>query len=258
MTYSVAAATPETHSRMLSTTCGEIDPSRGVRERVPDQVLVVDDDEAMRDALRRGLTLDGYDVAVAADGTEALRSARERPPDLVVLDIVMPGVDGLEVCRRLRTADESLPIILLTARDAVPDRVAGLETGADDYLIKPFAFEELLARIRVRLRRRTSVDRPRLHFMDLALDTATREARRGERLITLTTTEYELLKLFLEYPRQVLTRDVVYRRVWGYDFGSESKVIEVYVSYLREKLEAEGEPRLIHTVRGAGYVLKEA
>ena len=169
----------------------------------------------------------------------------------------MPGLDGLEVARRLRAADETLPIILLTARDAVPDRVAGLESGADDYLVKPFALEELLARIRVQLRRREPVSRRELRYADLRLDTASREASRGARQISLTATEYELLKLFLEHPRQVLTRDLIYDRVWGYDFGSESKVIEVYVRYLREKLEAGGEPRLIHTVRGAGYVLKE-
>ena len=220
-------------------------------------ILLVDDDEEIRASLRRSLTLEGYKIAQAADGAQALRLARDAPPDLVVLDVMLPEVDGLEVCRRLRAADETLPIIMLTARDAVPDRVAGLETGADDYLVKPFAFEELLARIRVRLRRREPGARAELRFADLRLDTAAREATRSERRITLTTTEYELLKLFLQHPRQVLTRDVIYERVWGYDFGGESKVIEVYVRYLREKLEAAGEPRLIHTVRGAGYVLRE-
>ena len=220
-------------------------------------MLLVDDDEEIRASLRRSLALEGYKIAQAADGSEALRLAREAPPDLVVLDVMLPEVDGLEVCRRLRAADETLPIIMLTARDAVPDRVAGLENGADDYLVKPFAFEELLARIRVRLRRRDPSNRTELRFSDLRLDTAAREATRGERRITLTTTEYELLKLFLQHPRQVLTRDVIYERVWGYDFGGESKVIEVYVRYLREKLEAGGEHRLIHTVRGAGYVLRE-
>jgi two-component system response regulator MprA len=220
-------------------------------------ILLVDDDEEIRASLRRSLALEGYKIAQAADGSEALRLARESPPDLVVLDVMLPEVDGLEVCRRLRAADETLPIIMLTARDAVPDRVAGLENGADDYLVKPFAFEELLARIRVRLRRRDPSNRTELRFSDLRLDTGAREATRGERRITLTTTEYELLKLFLQHPRQVLTRDVIYERVWGYDFGGESKVIEVYVRYLREKLEAGGEHRLIHTVRGAGYVLRE-
>jgi DNA-binding response OmpR family regulator len=220
-------------------------------------ILVVDDDEEIRASLRRGLSLEGFKVSLAEGGDDALRHARDRMPDLVVLDVMMPGLDGLEVARRLRAAEEALPIILLTARDAVPDRVAGLESGADDYLVKPFAFEELLARIRVQLRRRDAGRPQELRFLDLRLDTGTREARRGERVIALTTTEYELLKLFMEHPRQVLTRDIIYDRVWGYDFGGESKVIEVYVRYLREKLEADGESRLIHTVRGAGYVLKE-
>ena len=220
-------------------------------------ILVVDDDEEIRASLRRSLSREGYRIAQAADGAEALRMAREAPPDLVVLDVMLPEIDGLEVCRRLRAADDTLPIIMLTARDAVPDRVAGLETGADDYLVKPFAFEELLARIRVRLRRQEPGARAELRLADLRLDTAAREATRSERRIKLTTTEYELLKLFLQHPRQVLTRDIIYERVWGYDFGGESKVIEVYVRYLREKLEAGGEPRLIHTVRGAGYLLRE-
>lgn len=221
------------------------------------QILIVDDDAEIRASLRRGLAFEGYQVALAADGDEALRLVRDRLPDLVLLDVLLPGIDGLEVCRRLRTADDILPIIMLTARDAVADRVTGLEQGADDYLIKPFAFEELLARIKVRLRRRESADRRELRFADLRLDTGAREAWRGGRPITLTTTEYELLRLFLLHPRQVLTRDVIYERVWGYDFGGESKVIEVYVRYLREKLEVGGDARLIHTVRGAGYVLKD-
>lgn len=221
------------------------------------QILIVDDDAEIRASLRRGLAFEGYQVALAADGDEALRLVRDRLPDLVLLDVLLPGIDGLEVCRRLRTADDILPIIMLTARDAVADRVTGLEQGADDYLIKPFAFEELLARIKVRLRRRESADRRELRFADLRLDTGAREAWRGGRPIALTTTEYELLRLFLLHPRQVLTRDVIYERVWGYDFGGESKVIEVYVRYLREKLEVGGEARLIHTVRGAGYVLKD-
>jgi DNA-binding response OmpR family regulator len=220
-------------------------------------ILLVDDDEEIRASLRRGLALEGYQITQAADGPEALRSAREALPDLVVLDIMLPGLDGLEVCRRLREADDSLPIIMLTARDTVQQRVDGLENGADDYLVKPFAFEELLARIRVRLRRRDPAARRELRFADLRLDTAAREAWRGGRRISLTTTEYELLSLFLQHPRQVLTRDLIYERVWGYDFDGESKVIEVYVRYLREKLEAAGEPRLIQTVRGAGYVLRE-
>ena len=226
-----------------------------------EHVLVVDDDPEIRDSLRRGLSVEGYAVSLAADGAEALDAARDRPPDLVVLDVMLPTLDGLEVCRRLRMAEESLPIVLLTARDAVPDRVAGLETGADDYLVKPFAIEELLARVRVQLRRRdptgaATAGARELRFDDLRLDTAAREARRGGRRIPLTTTEYELLRLFMQHPREVLSRERIFERVWGYDFDGESKVIEVYVRYLREKLEAAGEPRLIHTVRGAGYVLR--
>jgi two-component system response regulator MprA len=221
-------------------------------------VLVIDDDEEIRASLRRGLAFEGFKVTQAADGEEALRSIRDDRPDLAVLDIMMPGLDGLEVVRRLRLADEQLPVIMLTARDAVPDRVNGLEAGADDYLVKPFAFSELLARIRVRLRRREPGEERELRFADLRLDTAGREARRGRRAIALTTTEYELLRLFLLHPRQVLTRNQIYDRVWGYEFVGESKVIEVYVRYLREKLEEAGEPRLIQTVRGAGYVLREA
>ena len=226
-----------------------------------EHVLVVDDDPEIRDSLRRGLSVEGYAVSLAADGSEALDAARDRAPDLVVLDLMLPKLDGLEVCRRLRMAEGSLPIVLLTARDAVADRVAGLETGADDYLVKPFAFEELLARVRVQLRRRdpagaTASGARELRFDDLRLDTAAREARRGARRILLTPTEYELLRLFLQHPREVLSRERIFERVWGYDFDGESKVIEVYVRYLREKLEAAGEPRLIHTIRGAGYVLR--
>ena len=224
---------------------------------MPAHIVVVDDDKEIRASLRRSLAFEGFKVTLAADGEEALCRVRDESPDLLVLDIMMPGLDGLEVVRRVRRADDQLPIIMLTARDAVPDRVAGLETGADDYLVKPFAFSELLARIRVRLRRREPGEDRELRFADLVLDTAAREARRGHRAIALTTTEYELLRLFLQHPRQVLTRDRIYERVWGYDFVGESKVIEVYVRYLREKLEADGEPRLIQTVRGAGYVLKE-
>jgi DNA-binding response OmpR family regulator len=221
-------------------------------------ILIVDDDEEVRSLLRRGLELEGFQVALATDGECAIRAAAEESVDLVVLDVLMPGLDGLEVCRRLRAADDRLPIVLLTARDAVPDRVAGLEMGADDYLVKPFAFAELLARIRVRLRQRERGGGRELRFADLRLDTASREAWRGDRPVLLTTTEYSLLRLFLQHPRQVLVRDVIYERVWGYEFAGESKVIEVYVGYLRQKLEAAGEPRLIQTVRGAGYVLKEA
>lgn len=224
---------------------------------MPTHILVVDDDEEIRASLRRSLGVEGYRVALAADGEEALRLLDVEQPDLVVLDLLLPGLDGLAVCRRVRASSPDLPIIMLTARDAVPDRVAGLETGADDYLVKPFAFEELLARIRVQLRRREGGGQRELQFADLRLDTAAREARRGDRRISLTRTEYELLKLFLEHPRQVLTRDVIYERVWGYDFDGESKIIEVYVRYLRDKLETAGDTRLIHTLRGTGYVLKE-
>jgi two-component system response regulator MprA len=222
-----------------------------------DHILVVDDDDEIRASLRRGLNAAGFTVSLAADGEAALRQVLEAPPDLVVLDIMMPGLDGLEVVRRLRNGDDQLPVVMLTARDAVPDRVAGLDAGADDYLVKPFALSELVARIRVRLRRRAARADTELRFADVRLDPGLREATRGERMIPLTNTEYELLRLFLLNPKQVLSRDRIYERVWGYEFVGESKVIEVYVRYLREKLEADGEPRLIHTLRGAGYVLKE-
>ncbi len=220
-------------------------------------VLVVDDDEQIRSPLRRLLSLEGYSVSTAADGEEALRFAAERFPDLVVLDRMMPGLDGIEVCRRLRAADPRLCIIMLTARDAVPDRVLGLETGADDYVVKPFAFAELLARVRGCLRRRECSGQTELRFSDLTMDLGTRDVSRGPRQIALTATEFELLRLFLQNPRLVLTRDRIYEGVWGYEFEGESKVIEVYISQLRQKLEANREPRLIHTIRGAGYALRE-
>jgi two-component system response regulator MprA len=223
------------------------------------RVLVVDDDAAIRITLARSLGAEGYAVDVAANGNEALRVARDQAPDLVVLDLMLPGITGLDVCRRLRAAEQHLPIVLLTARDAVADRVTGLEAGADDYLVKPFAFEELLARVRVCLRRRDAATRPghALTFADLRLDPASREAWRGRRRFTLTPTELELLRLFLQHPRTVLSRRQIFERVWGYDLDDDSKLIEVYVRYLREKLEAGGEARLIHTVRGAGYVLRQ-
>ncbi len=225
------------------------------------RVLVVDDDPKITAFLRRSLALEGYDVTVANSGTEALRIVGAAPPDLMVLDIMMPDVDGLEVCRRIRAAGETFPILMLTARDAVSDRVKGLDQGADDYLVKPFALEELLARLRALSRRGAPAqgdDGHRvLQYADLRLDTATREAFRGERQISLTAKEYELLHLFLSHPRQVLTRDTLMEKVWGYDYSGESNVLEVYVAYLRNKLEAGGEPRLIQTVRGVGYVLKE-
>jgi two-component system response regulator MprA len=223
------------------------------------RILVIDDDEQLGSALRRALAYEGYQVCWAHDGTDGLRQAREHDPDLVVLDVLMPGLDGFEVCRRLRAGgDHAVPVLMLTARDEVADRVQGLDAGADDYLVKPFAVDEFLARVRALLRRRPSDGRAAvLGFGDLRLDTATREAFRGERSIELSTKEYELLALFLRNPRRVLTRDMIFEQVWNYDFGSQSNLIEVYVGYLRQKLERGGERRLIHTVRGAGYVLRE-
>ena len=220
-------------------------------------ILIVEDESEIAGYLRRGLAFEGYSVTIASNGTDALAAAREQPPDLVVLDVMLPGLDGMEVARRLR-AGSDVPIIMLTARDAVPDRVAGLEAGADDYLIKPFAFEELLARIRVQLRRRQRDEQPSLlRYGPLTMDTAAHETYINERRVDLTAKEYELLELFMRHPQQVLTREVIYDRVWGYDFGGESNIIEVYVRYLRQKLEASGEPRLIHTVRGVGYILRK-
>src|SRR5579883_460461 len=221
------------------------------------RILVIDDDRRITAMLRRALAYEGYEVDIASDGTKGLLIARDRPPDLVILDVMMPGLDGLEVCRRLRTGGD-VPILMLTARDEVPDRVAGLDAGADDYLVKPFALEELTARVRALLRRSDGSAGTVLSFGNLRLDTARREASRGQRTIELTTKEYELLALFLRHPRQVLTRDVILEQVWGYDFGGDANVLEVYVGYLRNKLEEGGEPRLIQTVRGAGYVLREA
>ncbi|NJN15853.1 MAG: response regulator transcription factor [Oscillochloris sp.] len=224
---------------------------------MPQHILIIEDEPEIAGYLRRGLVLEGYQVTVAADGAAGLAAARENQPDLVVLDLMLPGIDGLEVARRLRAAANT-PIIILTARDAIEDRVTGLESGADDYLVKPFAFEELLARIRVQLRRLQSQQQNEiLRFANLTLDTAAHELRVNDRRVELTAKEYELLELFLRHPNQVLTRDVIYDRVWGYDFGGESNIIEVYVRYLRQKLEANGETRLIQTVRGAGYILRE-
>jgi two-component system, OmpR family, response regulator MprA len=220
-------------------------------------ILVVDDDPRVTDLLRRVLAYEGYSVAIAARGDEALNRTLEQPPDLVVLDIMLPGFSGLEVARRLRTAGDHVPIMMLTARDAVADRVEGFETGADDYLAKPFAPEELLARVNALLRRNQEQHHEVLRYADVELDTGTRLAHRGVREIELSPTEYELLALFLHRPRQVLTREIILDRVWGLDFEGSSNVMEVYVGYLRAKLEAEGEPRLIHTVRGVGYVFKE-
>jgi two-component system response regulator MprA len=220
------------------------------------KVLVVDDEPALRDALRRALTLEGYEVDLAEDGIEGVTAAATRGPDAIVLDVLMPGLDGLEVCRRIRESGDRTPILMLTARDDVQDRVAGLDAGADDYLVKPFALEELNARLRALVRRSVGGDADVLRFADLALDTRTREVTRGDRPIELTRTEFSLLELFLLNPRQVLSRAQIFDRVWGYDFGPSTNALEVYIGYLRRKLEAGGEPRLIHTVRGVGYALR--
>jgi len=221
------------------------------------RILVVDDDRAVRESLRRALALEGYEIDLAEDGAEALRAVAVAAPDAVVLDVLMPEVDGLAVCRKLREAGNRVPVLMLTARDAVGDRVAGLDAGADDYLVKPFALEELLARVRALLRRMDTPTDGVLRFADLELDPATRDVRRGHRLIELTRTEFSLLELFLRNPRQVLTRSLIFERVWGYDFGLTSNSLDVYVGYLRRKTEAGGEPRLIQTVRGVGYTLRE-
>jgi two-component system response regulator MprA len=217
-------------------------------------ILVVDDDPRILSVVSRGLHFEGYDVQTAADGAEALRIARENPPNAVVLDVMLPGIDGLEVCRRLRRGT-NVPILMLTARDAVPDRIAGLDSGADDYLIKPFDFDELVARIRALLRRTQAQQEEVLTCADLRLHTSAREAYRGGRRIELTTREYELLLLFLRNPRHVLTREQILDRVWG-DLSVDSNAIEVHIGRLRDKLEAHGEERLIQTVRGAGYALR--
>jgi two-component system, OmpR family, response regulator MprA len=221
-------------------------------------ILVVDDEAAVRDALRRALELEGYEVELATDGLDALtRLEADRPePDAVVLDILMPKLDGLEVCRRLRRAGRRLPVLMLTARAEVSDRVEGLDAGADDYLVKPFALEELLARLRALLRRASPDGDEPLVFGDLELDPATREVRRDGDPIELTRTEFALLELFLRNPRQVLTRSLIFERVWGYDFGTSSNSRDVYIGYLRRKTEAGGKPRLIQTVRGVGYTLR--
>jgi two-component system response regulator MprA len=224
---------------------------------MPHSVLVVDDDPAIRDAVGRALRLDGYSVTLAGDGLGALREIQAADQDVVLLDIGLPELDGLEVCRRLRTGGRRTPILLLTARDAVADRVEGLDAGADDYLVKPFALDELLARVRALIRRAEPGDTEEpLRFADVVMDAERVEVRRGARVLELTRTEYNLLELFLRNPRRVLTRSVILTRVWGYDLGEATNSLDVYVGYLRRKLEAEGEPRLIHTVRGFGYVMK--
>jgi two-component system, OmpR family, response regulator MprA len=221
------------------------------------RVLVVDDEPAVRRALERALTLDNYSVELAADGQEALDALAASPPDAVVLDIAMPRVDGLEVARRMRRAGDRTPILMLTARDAVDDRVTGLDVGADDYLVKPFALRELQARLRALLRRSADNTTDVLRFEDLVLDPVAHEVHRGDRLIELTRTEFLLLELFLRHPRQVLTRSQIFEHVWGYDFGPTSNALGVYMGYLRRKTEAGGEPRLLHTVRGVGYILRD-
>ena len=223
------------------------------------RVFVVDDDAAVRESLGRALRLEGYDVELAADGAEALERLESdgADVDLVVLDVLMPAVDGLEVCRRLRRNGSRLPVLMLTARDEVADRVAGLDAGADDYVVKPFALAELLARVRALLRRSADEAVDVLHFADLELDPATREVRRDDDAIELTRTEFALLELFMLNPRQVLTRSIIFERVWGYDFGFGSNSLDVYIGYLRRKTEAGGKTRLIHTIRGVGYALRE-
>ncbi|MGW0227920.1 response regulator transcription factor [Actinopolymorpha singaporensis] len=221
------------------------------------RVLVVDDDDAVRLALSRALTRDGHEVAEAADGTEALEALGGGQPDVVILDVLMPEPNGLEVCRRVRARGDRVPILMLTARDLVEDRVAGLDAGADDYLVKPFALDELRARVRALLRRGAAAQEELIRFADLELDMAACQARRGGRTLELTRTEYALLELFLRNPRRVLSRSLIFESVWGYDFGPSSNALWVYISYLRGKLEAGGEPRLLQTVRGLGYVLRE-
>jgi two-component system response regulator MprA len=222
-------------------------------------VLVVEDEPALADGLRTALSLEGYEVEVVPDGMEALAALAVRPADAILLDVLMPRLDGIEVCRRLRAARNPVAILMLTARAEIENRVEGLDVGADDYLVKPFALDELFARLRALLRRAGDAsDAEALSFGDLELDAATREVRRGGRPIELTRTEFGLLELFLRNPRQVLTRTIIFERVWGYDFGASSNSLDVYIGYLRRKTEAHGDPRLIQTVRGVGYALREA
>jgi two-component system, OmpR family, response regulator MprA len=221
-----------------------------------ERILVIEDEQKIADFLRRGLTYEAFQVEVRNDGESGLKAARDNPPDLVILDVMLPGLDGWEVCRRLR-AGGAVSILMLTAKDSVPDRVKGFESGADDYVTKPFAFEELIARVRALLRRSRVAEETILRFADLSLNVTTREVTRNSRKIELTTKEFDLLHFFLRHPRQVLTRELIYDRIWGYDFGGESNILEVYIRYLRTKLEDKDEQRLIQTVRGVGYVLRE-
>ena len=222
------------------------------------KILLVEDEPQISGFISRGLRREGYHIITAADGKTGLDMAFAELPDLIILDVMLPDIDGLNVCRQIREGELQTPVLMLTAKDAIPDRVAGLEAGADDYLGKPFAFEELLARVRALSRRKAPIesDSP-LVFQDLVLNPSTRMARRGDRNIELTAKEYDLLELFMRHPNQVLTRDQIYDRIWGYDFGGESNIIEVYIRYLRSKLEADNEQRLLHTVRGVGYALRE-
>lgn len=222
----------------------------------PGTVLVVDDDDRIASSIRRALAYEGFDVVVASDGDDALAAARDRNPDLIVLDVMLPGVDGVEVCRRIRAAGDDVAILMLTARSDVSDRVRGLDAGADDYLVKPFAYEELLARVRSLLRRHDAVSREVIAWRDVAMDVDAMELRRGMRSIDLTALEFRLLEYFLRNERIVLSRSRVLEAVWGLDVDTTSNVVDVYVRYLRQKLEADGEARIIHTVRGVGYVLK--
>jgi two-component system, OmpR family, response regulator MprA len=215
------------------------------------EVLVIEDDDAISDLLRRGLTYEGYKVSVAPDGVTGLRMARDAPPDLVVLDLMLPGLDGLEVCRRLRAADD-VPILVLTARGTVSDRIAGLDSGADDYMVKPFSIDELLARVRALLRRKQPAEEPELRFGDIVMDTRSHEVKRGDRIIELTAKQYDLLEFFMRHPREVHRAETIYERVWGSTY--DSNVVQVFIRNLRQRM---GEPDLIHTIRGAGYVLKE-
>ncbi len=222
-----------------------------------ERILIIEDDQAILRLLQRGLSFEGYHVEVATDGRAGLNLARDRNPDLVILDWMLPGMDGMEVCHRLRLGG-SVPVLMLTAKDTIQDRVQGLDAGVDDYMVKPFNLDELTARVRALLRRTQPERIQVLKFADLTLDTGSREATRGARTIQLTAKEYDLLELFMRHPRQVLTRDKIFERVWEYDFGGESNVLEVYIRYLRQKIEDNDKlPRLIHTVRGVGYVLKE-
>jgi DNA-binding response OmpR family regulator len=236
----------------------KVQVSYGEEKTAMQRILVIDDDPAVTSLLRRGLSYECYGVDTAASGEEGLNTARERVPDLVILDIMMPRLNGLEVLQRLRAADARLPVLLLTAKDAPADQVQGLESGADDYVTKPFEFDVLLARIRALLRRQQTEHPPTLRFSDLTLDTGTHIVRRSSRVIPLTSLEFKLLQEFMIHPLQVLPKEVLLERVWGYDFGGNTNVVEVYVKQLRHKLDGEGDPLLIHTVRGAGYVLREA